>query len=589
MERWRRLAGPSVALFAILSSAIGIVNQYTYDDRYIIQLEPSTHTLHHWWQVFASSYWPKNAGGDGYRPITILAFKIQWAIGHGSPAVFHAVNILLYAAVSVLVFVLARRLLPLWAAWLVGALFAVHPVHVEAVANVVGQAELLVALAITSATILYVHDRRRGESDGALRPSTIAWIALLYAFGCLSKEHGIVLPGILLAAELTVIDDRSPLRDRILRLRPFYLGLAAVAVAFFGARSLVLSNRPLGGFEPFLPFSALRISRIDRALTALGVVPQWIRLLYWPARLSSDYGPPEIDIAQGVSIVQLPGLLLLVGILALGVLLRRRQPVIAFGIAIVCVSLLPSSNFILPAGIVLAERTLFLPSVGAMLVIGGTALVIADGLRASPRPARATMIARAVCAAALVAGAVRSATRTRVWRDNDTLFAHAVLDAPDSYRTHYVLGSWYLDQKKKRLAEAEYRKGLKLFPYDPYLAFGLAEEYRTSGICGAAVPLYRWAREVDPEFPVGRTQYALCLFDTGAYDSAKYYALEAVRAGGLLRGLHELIHDIDSARVASRKIGQGGKLSMVALAGARGKLPDTVQKSTPKSTSAAPH
>ena len=586
MERWRRFAGPSVALFAVLSSAIGLVNQYTYDDRYIIQLEPSTHTLHHWWQVFASSYWPKNAGGDGYRPITILAFKIQGVIGHVSPAVFHAVNILLYAAVSVLVFLLARRLLPLWAAWVVGALFAVHPVHVEAVANVVGQAEMLVALGILGATILYVHDRLRG--DGALRPSTIGWIGLLYAFGCLSKEHGIVLPAILLAAELTVIDDRLPLRERILRLRPFYLGMAAVAVAFLAARSLVLSNRPLGGFEPFLPFSALRISRADRALTALGVVPQWIRLLYWPARLSADYGPPEIDIAQGVSITQLPGLLLLVGILALGVLLRRRQPVIAFGIAIVCVALLPSSNFILPAGIVLAERTLFLPSVGAMLVIGGTAVVAAERLRASPRAARARLMAQAACAVVLVAGAARSATRTRVWRDNDTLFAHAVLDAPDSYRTHYVLGSWYLEQKKKRLAEAEYRKGLKLFPYDPYLAFGLAEEYRTSGICKAALPLYRWAREVDPEFPIGRTQYALCLFDTGDYDSAKHYALEAVRAGGLLRGLHELIHDIDSARVASRRIDQSGKLSMVVLEGTRGKLPDTVQKSTAKSTDGTP-
>lgn len=586
MERWRRLAGPSVALFAILSSVVGIVNQYTYDDRYIIQLEPSTHTLHRWWQVFASSYWPKNAGGDGYRPITILAFKIQWVIGHGSPAVFHAVNILLYAAVSVLVFVLARRLLPFWAAWLAGALFAVHPVHVEAVANVVGQAEVLVALAVVGATILYVHDRLRG--DGALRPSTIAWIALLYAFGCLCKEHGIVLPGMLVAAELTVIDDRSPLRDRILRLRPFYLGLAAIAVAFLAARSLVLSDRPLGGFEPFLPFSALRISRVDRALTALGVVPQWVRLLYWPVRLSADYGPPEIDIAQGVSITQLPGLLLLVGILALGVLLRRRQPVIAFGIAIVCVALLPSSNFILPAGIVLAERTLFLPSVGAMLIVGGTALVIAERLRESPRAAQLRMMARIACAAALAAGAVRSITRTRVWRDNDTLFAHAVLDAPDSYRTHYVLGSWYLEQKKKRLAEAEYRKGLKLFPYDPYLAFGLAEEYRTSGICQAALPLYRWAREVDPEFPIGRTQYALCLFDAGQYDLAKHYALEAVRAGGLLRGLHELIHDIDSARAAPRQIGQGGKLSMVAVPGVGGKLPDTVQKSTPTSTSAAP-
>ena len=95
----------------------GIVNRFTYDDRYIIELNPAMRTLHGWWRVFQTSYWPKDWGGDGYRPFTILAFKIQWAIGHGNPAVFHAVNILLYAAVSVLVFVLARRVLPLWSAW----------------------------------------------------------------------------------------------------------------------------------------------------------------------------------------------------------------------------------------------------------------------------------------------------------------------------------------------------------------------------------------------------------------------------------------------------------------------------------------
>ena len=582
-ERWRRLAAPSVALLAILSSAIGIVNKFAYDDHYIIELNETLHTLHRWWAGFGSSYWPKNVGGDGYRPLTIIAYKIEWALGRGSPVVFHAANMLLYAAASLLVFLLARRLLPLWAAWLVGALFAVHPVHVESVANVVGQAELLVALPVLGAVLLYLRDRE----VGSLRPSTVAWILFLYAIGCLAKEHAIVLPAILLAAELTVIEDRAPVRDRLRRLRPFYVATVAVALAFIAARARVLSDRPLGGFEPFLPFSALRISSVDRALTALGVVPQWIRLLYWPARLSADYGPPEIDIAQGVSILQLPGLLLLVGILAIAVVVRERRPVITFGIAIVCAALLPSSNFVLPAGIVLAERTLFLPSVGAMLIVGGTAVVVAEWLREKRWASRARVAAQVACAAVLTAGAMRSAARTTVWRDNDTLFAQSVRDAPTSYRTHYVLGSWYLERKRTLEGEAEYRAGLKLFPYDPYLAFGLAEAYRQRGMCGAAVPLYKWARQVDPDFPIGRTQYALCLYDQRDYDQARRWALAAVNAGGVLPTLHELIRLIDSSQKAQR-IERTGNVSVMSLAPVRGKLPDTVQKSTPRPGANAP-
>lgn len=573
-ERWRRFAAPSVVLLAVLSSAIGIVNQFTYDDHYIIEVSSTVHTLHRWWTGFAASYWPKNAGGDGYRPLTILAYKIEWAIGHGSPVLYHAVNILLYAAASLLVYAIARRMLPLAAAWLAGALFAVHPVHVESVANVVGQAELLVAVAVLGATLLYLRDR----AHGPLRGSTAAWILLLYALGCLSKEHAVVLPAILVVAELTVIEDRAAIRDRVLRLRPFYLAMIAVALAFIAARSRVLAGRPLGGFEPFLPFSALRISSVDRFLTALGVVPQWIRLLYWPARLSADYGPPEIDIAQGPSLLQLPGFLLLVAILAIAVVVRKRQPVISFGIAVVCVTLLPSSNFILPAGIVLAERTLFLPSVGAMLIVGGTAVVIAERLRASTGTPRSIVAAQIACGALLVAGTIRSITRTTVWHDNQRLFEHSVHDAPNSYRTHYVLASWYLEQKRMRDVQAQYRAGLQLFPYDPYLAFDLAEAYRQTNMCGAALPLYKWAHQVDPQFPIGRTQYALCLYDQHHYDEARHWALEAVRAGGVLSGLHDLIRVIDSSQKAQR-IDPSRKLSVVGLGGVRGKLPDTVQKS----------
>ena len=364
-------------------------------------------SLHAWWRAFQTSYWPKDWGGDGYRPLTILAFRVQSVISGRNPVLFHAVNIALYVAVCVLVFALAKRFLPIWAAWIAAALFAVHPVHVEAVANIVGQAELIVAATLIAAIVLYLRDRQ----SGPLRLGTALIIALLYAIGCFSKEHGIVLPAVLVAAELTIIDDATPWRLRVRGLRPFFLFLTAIALAFIWVRSIVLADHGIGGFQPFMPFATLHISDRDRVLTALGVVPQWVRLLFWPAHLSSEYGPPEIEIAQGYSLTQLPGLIVLLSILGIGVALRRRQPVISFGAAVTCITLLPSSNFLLPAGIVLAERTLLLPSVGAMLIVGAAAVYLAESSRSRfTHHRRAAVVGVAICSAAIVAGMARSMT-----------------------------------------------------------------------------------------------------------------------------------------------------------------------------------
>ncbi|HEX8941781.1 MAG TPA: hypothetical protein VF785_01520 [Gemmatimonadaceae bacterium] len=580
VARWR-LPELAIALLALASSGIGILNRFAYDDRYVVQQNTLVHSLHAWWRGFAMSYWGQEWGGDGYRPITILAFRIEWAIGHGAPQVFHATNILLYVVSSVLVFALARKVLPLQAAWLAAAFFAVHPVHVEAVANIVGQSELLVACAFLGATVAYLNDRMRGE----LRPRTAVLVALLYAIGCWSKEHAIVLPAVLIAAELTVIPDPTPLRERIRRLRPFYLGLVAVALAFVAARSAVLADHSLGGFAPFTPFSTLHSSARDRVLTALGVVPDWMRLLLWPARLSSDYGPPDIEIAQGLSISQLPGFLLLIAIVAFAVILRRRQRVISFGICFAALTLLPSSNFILPAGIVLAERTLFLPSVGAMLVAGALAPLIAETFGERATNARTASVAgAAVVAVILVLGSVRSASRTKVWHDNDVLLQQAVVDAPFSYHAHYMLSAWDFERKRLRAGELEVKKALGLFPYDPAMTFGLAEQYSRVGMCRPALPLYRWSRGLDPGSPPN-IRYASCLLEVGDYDAARAEALEVIRTGGDLTMPRRVIFLADSAKAADARIAEDPKHTPVSVSSGHGKPPESMQKAAPQGRS----
>jgi protein O-mannosyl-transferase len=580
----RRAAALAVALLALVSSVLGIFNGFAFDDVYVVERNPMMKYLHGWWHVFRLSYWPKSAGGDGYRPITILAFRIEGVLGHLNPMVYHATNIALYVVASLLVLSVGRRILPLWAACVAAALFAVHPVHVEAVANVVGQSELWVAVAILAATSLYLRDRMVGP----LKASTALWVLLLYAVACFSKEHGIVLPAILVAAELTVIPDRTPLLERARRMRPFYLATIAVALGFLAARGAVLADHSLGGFAPFTPFASLNTSPRDRVLTAIGVVPQWLRLLYWPARLSAEYGPPQVDIAQGFSVAQLPGFLLLVAIIAAAVVLRRRQPAASFSIALAAIALLPSSNLLLPAGIVVAERTLFLTSAGAMLLVGALVAAGLNALRQSTASVRPwTLAGSTACGALICLGTARSLTRTPVWRDNETLFKQSVIDAPDSYRVHFLLGAWDIEKKRKREGEAELRLGIRLFPYDASAPLNLAEAYRQSGMCAAALPLYQWARALAPSSP-GRTEYAWCLLDQGKYAESKRMAVEAVGAGGSVKLLHQIMAADDTGLAMARRSDSTGKTPVTEIRPAPSKLQDTVQKAAGKAGSATP-
>jgi hypothetical protein len=289
-----------------------------------------------WWRDFANTYWPRSMGGDGYRPLTVIAFRAQWLLADGKPQLFHAVNVVLHVVTAVAVFGLVASVLPSAAALVAAALYAVHPIHVEAIANVVGQSELIVALLITLAVTLYV----RARNQAALRWPGWLTIGALYLVACFVKEHAIVLPALLLVAELTVVTDRAPGRQRLSRLRTPYLALGAVALAYLFVRSRVVLGGG-AGFVPFLPFQVVKFEAQDRVLTAVGVVPDWVRLLLWPARLSAQYSPQYVEIAQGPSIAQLPGLLLLLGLLGLTIACWRRSPVTSFGIAWAVITLLP--------------------------------------------------------------------------------------------------------------------------------------------------------------------------------------------------------------------------------------------------------
>jgi hypothetical protein len=511
----------AVALVATLSvggSFTAVLNDFIQDDVPVIVRNPAVHRLSGLAAHFHQPYWPQPFSPYLYRPLSSALFTVEWVAGHGRPWFFHGVSVLLYVAVCLAVLALCRRLLSPQAALAGAAVFAVHPVHVESVAGAVNQAELAAALCVVVAVCRYL-DRRAAEST--LRPKDLAFFAGAYALACLFKESGIVLPGLLAAAELTVVGDSRPLRDRVRQLSPLIITLALVGGGFIVVRTLVLSS--FSG--TFAAEVFLGLTPAQRALTMLGVVPEWARLFIWPAHLQVDYSPQEIPAATAWGWAQTVGLLILAPTAILAIIGIGRRWVASFGILWVTVAILPVSNLLVPTGIALAERTLFLPSVGVALLLGAGLAALAPRLSGA-RPA-VRLAALATVGVIVLAGAVRSAVRYRDWHDTLTFWWRAVEDAPTSYRARAALGGVMFTIGQKGTGERLLREAIRLYP-DGLLTYQiLGDRYRLAALCGPAIPVYKRALELSPKSADTRASMIACLLHDGRYAEAH----DVARAG----------------------------------------------------------
>lgn len=536
--RRRAVAWMSVVALAVVSSATSLANKYAFDDVYIILNNESIHSLSGWWTLWIYPYWPAQIGAGLYRPFTATTFALQWAAGNGDPVVFHFVSVVLYALVCAVFFWLALELLAPAFAWIAAALFAVHPVHVEAVANVVGQAELWAAVFMGLALVVFIRARR----SGSINPLTIVALGVLYALACLSKESGIVMPLLLGAAELTLDRSRHPIRQRITEIRPLFLVLMLVGIAFLWARSAVMA-----GMEETVTSVFVGTSFGLRALTMLRVMLEWVRLLFWPAQLSADYSPRRIEVVTGPSPEMLASVLVLFGVGALAWSSRRAVPVLTFAIAWIVVGLIIPSNLILPTGFVLAERTLFVSSFGVTLGIAAVAQRVHSRVEISTR---ARQLALAVLGVVLVVGTARSALRQRLWRDNDVLFAQTVIDAPTSYRAHLGYALSLKSQKRDAEALDELRLARLIYPNDANLLEFSAGEYSKMKRCPLAIPLFRRALAIDPGRVLSREGLVVCLILTRDFAGAKSEIVQGFAQGGARSSFERLRTISDSVEAA---------------------------------------
>ena len=468
---WLALLG-AVAIGCYLSSLRGAL---IYDDQNAIVRNPAVVELDLLRIARTASWFAPNGEFDAYRPVTTASFAANYALHGTAPLGYHVVNTLLHAAVCVvLATVLARVTGDTRLALLAAFLFAAHPVHVEAVASVVGRAELLAALLALLAWWIVL--ARSG-------PGARAAAALTLFAGVLAKENAAAIVAVAVAADLIY---RRPPDIRA------YWPLAAAVVA-----AILLRSAVLGGVAP-RPFRLDNVlataSPASRLWTVVAVVAAYARVLVWPIHLSADYSFPQVTLATSPADARvLAGFAVLAAAGALATWGWFRQPHACFAIAFAVLTFAIVSNLLVLIGTIMAERLLYLPSAGFCLLL---ALGIASlGARLDRGPTVTVMLA------AVVVGlyAARTVQRDTVWRDAPTFFAAMVADAPRSARSHRELGLSLSEQNRPGAAVAELETSLRLAPDEPTTLYDLGNVLVRAGRPVEAIAVYERSIERRPD------------------------------------------------------------------------------------------
>jgi hypothetical protein len=351
------------------------------------------------------------------------------------------VNVGWHVVASVLVVLLADAWGGRAVALLAGLLFAVHPVHVEAVANVVGRAELMA----TTFTLAAVYT--------AVQLDRPWWSAALWGLGLLSKESAGVGPVLVGLAWWAGVGAPRPSRGR--------MGLFAGAWGAAGAACLTAAYLVLAGVTGSASMAPVFAGHGAMAvrLTAVSEMADLVRLLLAPVTLRVDYSPAERTIVTSVFDGRfLAGLLLVVlwGILVVTAW-RHGRRVEVLGLLWILVAYLPVSNLIVPIGLLMGERTLYLASAGLVLALAGMAV------RLPVRPS--TLAAAAACVVAL--GALRTVLRVPIWHDNLRVALSIVEDSPKSYQGPMASAGIFLEARRPAQALEYADTAAAIFPLDP--------------------------------------------------------------------------------------------------------------------------
>ena len=414
-----------------------------------------------------------------FRPLSSLSLAVDYSIWGPDPFGFHLTNILLHAASSLLVCLLALGLgTSAGVAWVAGLLFAVHPLHTESVAWIAGRTDVLCfLLAGASLGLFLARDRLGGRTGRGL-----AWAGslLLFALALLAKEMAAVVPlwiGCIVFWRTGEAGWRRRLASAV-RVAAPWLG---VIVLYALVRFVALGVPP-----PGVPVEHTLARAV---LSAPGTIVRYLAWMAFPGELSAYVQNPYVT---QLSDPRLLGSLLALGLVAaLFWRLARRHAELGMLAAMLLVSFAPILNFVRIAGppdmgAIMAERFAYLPSFVFLLLAASLA---ENGLAHVRQPAARRNLAATGLLVATPFLAWRTIERNRDWHEEGSFFAREAAHTPGAPLLWTNLAQAEMRAGRPAEAERAIRQAERLSPQAPWVLAVRAQWLTLAGRFAEALPI----------------------------------------------------------------------------------------------------
>ncbi len=301
--------------------------------------------------------------GNRYRPLSLITLAMEYGVFNKlNPGFSHIVNILLYLLSCIIIMRAVQLLIPqkekLWGifdfGFLVALLFLVHPIHVEAVANIKGRDEVMAML--FSMTALYFFTKHYLYGQGKVQ----LYLGLLtYFLGLLSKENTITFLAVI-PLSIYFFGDKVSSKTWnaffwLLLITLFYLvfRFSISGVPKLSTKITDIMNNPFVG-----------MSGGEKIATIFYTLGLYIKLLFIPYPLTHDYYPYAIPIMNFGKWQTLLSMVLYFGLAYIGIKSLRNKNIGGYSILFYLITLTIVSNFVVSIGTFMNDRFIYMPSLG---------------------------------------------------------------------------------------------------------------------------------------------------------------------------------------------------------------------------------